>query len=88
MPNARSAKGLNPKARRSVPKGNGFGTPLGFAVRPPDVNLAPRITDYEIQDRRLVVTFGWIDIGVVDATNGVRITLLPTILLFTIGLNQ
>jgi hypothetical protein len=34
-----------------------------------------------------VVTFCWIDIAIVDATNGVRISLLPTILPFTVGLN-
>jgi hypothetical protein len=51
------------------------------------VSFVPFILGYEIQDRRLIVTFAWIDIGVVDSTNGVRITLLATILPFSMGLN-
>jgi hypothetical protein len=33
------------------------------------------MTGYNIQDRRIVVTFVWIDIAVVHAINGVRITM-------------
>jgi hypothetical protein len=34
---------------------------------------------YEIQDPHLAVTLAEIDTGVIDATNGVSIRLLPTI---------
>ncbi|HEX3456636.1 MAG TPA: hypothetical protein VHR97_01660 [Candidatus Baltobacteraceae bacterium] len=51
------------------------------------MKLSPLIVGYEFTDRGLVSIFAWIDVGIADSTNGVRLGLIPTTLLFFISSN-
>jgi hypothetical protein len=51
------------------------------------VEFSPLIVGYEYGDRGLIAILAWIDVGVVDSTNGVRLAMLPSTLLFTLSFN-
>jgi hypothetical protein len=64
-----------------------FGRAARTDARLQKMELAPLIVGYELTDRGVLAIFAWIDIAIVDATNGVRLALLPSTLLFTVSLN-
>ncbi|HEY1882218.1 MAG TPA: hypothetical protein VGG51_04165 [Candidatus Cybelea sp.] len=51
------------------------------------MQLSPLIVGYELVEGRLQVIFAWIDVAAVDSTNGVRLAMVPSTLIYTISAN-
>lgn len=50
-------------------------------------NIMPVMVAFDLEDRRLVATFGWIDIQVVHDPNRLQISARPTVLFLTMSYN-
>jgi hypothetical protein len=51
------------------------------------VQFSPLIVGYELFERGVLSIFAWIDVATVDSTNGVRISLHPTVLIYRMSNN-
>jgi hypothetical protein len=51
------------------------------------VQFSPLIVGYELFDRGILSIFAWIDVAAVDSTNGIRISMHPTVLIFRMSNN-
>jgi hypothetical protein len=51
------------------------------------MQISPLIVGYELEERRLVAILAWIDVGMIDSGNGVRLAMLPSTLLFSLSFN-
>lgn len=70
---------------RSRPTRFGRQRPRGATI--PKMQLSPLIVGYELVEGRLQVIFAWIDVAAVDSTNGVRLAMVPSTLIYTISAN-
>lgn len=64
-----------------------FGRAAADGDKLASMKLAPLVVGYECTDRGVLAIFAWIDVGIADSTNGVRLGLIPTTLFFFVSSN-
>jgi len=51
------------------------------------VSIAQVLISFDFEERRIVASWGWLDIQALDVPSGMRINIRPTLLLFSISYN-